>query len=137
MFFDSKECTYKDIALLIAGSSTKKARGIKYGSSMDKELLHGQAGEILSIQEGDRNYSGELTVLRGVLKDMNDAARTAGGKDILDMELDIVVKYRAAGSRQLELRTLAGLQFTSFDEEWLQGSKFAEIKLPFIFQDLI
>lgn len=136
-FFDTKECEWSDTTVNIAGANLTKARGIAYKATKDKELLHAAGDEPVSIQAGNRGYSGTIKLLKGALDDMNRAAKLAGGADVLDLEFDIVITYKAKGSRTLQTDTLVGVQVQEFEKGWDQGAKFMEISLPIIFVKLI
>src|ERR1700744_4271064 len=98
-FFDSKDCEWDDMSVLFAGATLTRIRGVKYKAAKDKQLLHGAGDEPISIQSGNRTYEGQIKVLKGAIDDMNRAAQTAGGEDILDLQFDIVITYQAKGTR--------------------------------------
>lgn len=136
-FFDSKECEFSDITVLVAGAKLTKLRGIAYKAMKDKELLHAAGDEPVSIQAGNRSYSGTIKLLKGALDDMNRAAKLAGGADALDLEFDLVVTYKAKGTRALQTDTLIGVQIQEFEKSMDQGSKFMEVSLPVIFLKMV
>jgi hypothetical protein len=135
-FFDSQECEWADMSISIAGAPLTKIRGLKYKAAQSKEALYAAGEEPISIQAGNRTYSGEIKVLKGALDDMNRAAITALGKDILDLEFDIVVVYAAKGVRTLQTDTLIRCQVTEFQKGWDQSAKMMEITLPIVFLGL-
>ncbi len=135
-FFDSKECEWADMSVIFAGSLLTKIRGVKYKASKDKQLLHAAGDEPISIQSGNRTYEGQIKVLKGALDDMNKAAQEAGGNDILDMQFDIVITYKASGARPLQTDTLHGVEVKDFEKGWDQGAKNMEISLPIVFLQL-
>ena len=137
MFFNSKECEWVDLLVIFAGSRLIKLRGLKYKASKDKQLLHAAGDEPISIQSGNREYEGELKVLKGALDDMNRAAIAAGGEDILDIAFDIVVTYKAKGSRILQVDTLVNVEIKDFEKGMDQGAKYMEVTLPILFTKLI
>lgn len=134
-FFDSAECEWADMSVFFAGAQLTKIRGLKYKSSKNKELLYAQGDAPISIQSGNRSYEGEIKVLKGAIDDMNKAAVTVGGKDILDLEFDIVVVYAAKGTRALQTDVLVRCQLKDFQKGWDQGAKMMEITLPILFLD--
>lgn len=137
LFFDSKECEWADMTVMFAGSPLTKIRGLKYKAAKEKELLHAAGDEPISIQSGKRTYEGEIKVLKGALDDMNVAALSAKGTDILDMQFDIIVTYKAQGTRTLQSDTLVGVQVKQFEKGWEQGAKNMDVTLPIIFMRLI
>lgn len=136
-FFDSKDCEWADMTVMFAGSPLTKIRGLKYKATKEKELLHAAGDQPISIQSGKRTYEGEIKVLKGALDDMNAAAIAAKGNDILDMQFDIVVTYKAKGTRALQSDTLVGVQVKDFEKGWEQGAKNMDVTLPILFMRLV
>lgn len=136
-FFDSKDCEWADMTVMIAGATLTKIRGLKYKSEKEKKLLHAAGDEPISVQSGKRTYEGELTLLKGAVDDMNRAAVTAGGSDILDLQFDVVITYKAKGTRALQTDTLVGVEVTGFEKGWSQGETYMDVTLPIIFMKLI
>ena len=135
-FFDSKECEWADMTVIFSGSPLTKIRGIKYKASKDKQLLHGAGDEPISIQSGNRTYEGQIKVLKSAIDEMNNAAVGAGGNDILDMQFDIVITYKAQGARPLQIDTLSGVEVKDFEKGWEQGAKNMDVTLPIVFMKL-
>jgi len=135
-FFDSKECEWADMTVMFAGSPLTKIRGLKYKAAKDKQLLHAAGDEPISIQSGNRTYEGQIKVLKSALDEMNSAAVAAGGSDILDMQFDIVITYKAQGVRPLQVDTLSGVEVKDFEKGWEQGAKNMDVTLPIIFMKL-
>lgn len=129
-FFDSKEYEWADIRVHIAGAGLLKLQGIKWGTKQDKEYLYGAGDEPIGIQKGNRSYPCEVTVLAGALADMNVAAKAAGGRDILDLEIPVTITYLPAPGRPLRVVKLKGVQFSEFEEGWTQGDKNKQVTLP-------
>ena len=102
-----------------------------------KKLLHAAGDEPVSIQSGNRTYEGQIKVLKGALDDMNRAAIAAGGSDILDLQFDIVVTYKAKGTRALQTDVLAGAEIKEFEKGWEQGATSMDITLPIVFLKLV
>ncbi|MBX2904992.1 MAG: hypothetical protein KF744_03080 [Taibaiella sp.] len=136
-FFDSKDCEWADMTVMIAGATITKIRGIKYKASQEKKLLYAAGTEPISIQAGNRSYEGEIKVLKGALDDMNRAALAAGGDDVLDMQFDIVITYKAKGTRALQTDTLVSVEVSNFEKGWDQGAQSMEVSLPIVFMKLI
>jgi hypothetical protein len=136
-FFDSKDCEWADMTVIFAGSPLTKIRGVKYKAAKEKQLLHAAGDEPISIQSGNRTYEGQIKVLKGAIDDMNRAAIAAGGDDILDMQFDIIITYKAKGTRALQTDTLAGVEVKDFEKGWEQGAKNMDVTLPIVFLRLI
>lgn len=136
-FFDSKDCEWADMTVMIAGATLTKIRGVKYKATKEKQLLHAAGDEPISIQGGNRVYDGQIKVLKGALDDMNRAAIAAGGDDILDLQFDIVITYKPKGTRALQTDTLIGVEVKDFEKGWEQGAKSMDVTLPIVFMKLI
>lgn len=136
-FFDSKDCEWADMTVMLAGSPITKIRGLKYKAAKEKQLLHAAGDEPISIQHGNRTYEGQIKVLKGAIDDMNKAAQLAGGDDVLDMQFDIVVTYKAKGARQLQIDTLVSVEVKEFEKGWEQGAKHMDVVLPIVFMKLL
>lgn len=136
-FFDSKDCEWADMTVMIAGATLTKIRGIKYKANKEKTLLHAAGDEPISIQSGNRTYEGEIKMLKGALDDMNRAAISAGGDDILDLRFDVVVTYKAKGTRALQTDTLVNVEVANFEKGWDQGAQSMEVSLPIVFMKLV
>jgi len=125
---DSMYCECADMTVVVDGVPLTKIRDIRYKDSKEKQLLHAA---------GDERYEGHIRVLKGALEDMNRAAQAAGGHDILDMQFDIVVSYKARGARMLQTDTLVGVEVKDFEVGWDQGAKNMDITLPIVFLKLL
>jgi hypothetical protein len=132
-FLSTKECEWADMSVYIAGALCGKVRKISHKKSQDKSLLKASSNEPLSVQRGQKDYSGQLTVLKGTLDDMNEAAQLAGYDDILDVATEIVIVYKKAGTRGRKTVTLVGVEFMEFEEGWEHTAKEMEINLSFIY----
>lgn len=130
--FNSREYEWSDVNVVAAGRPVTGIRGVKYSSKQEKEVLHAKGNKPHSIQRGNKTYDGELTVTQSEY----EALRAAGGGDILDISIDIVVAYgNPSKSDVITTDLLMGVEFTEDNTEWKQGDKFQEKSLPFIFLD--
>lgn len=130
--FNSREYEWSDVNVVAAGRPVTGIRGVKYSSKQEKEVLHAKGNKPHSIQRGNKTYDGELTVTQSEY----EALRTAGGGDILDISIDIVVAYgNPSKGDVITTDLLMGVEFTEDNTEWKQGDKFQEKSLPFIFLD--
>ncbi len=136
-FFDSKDCEWSDMTVMVAGATLTKIRGLKYKASKEKKLLHAAGDEPISIQSGNRTYEGQIKVLKGALDDMNRASLAAGGDDILDLQFDIVITYKPKGARILQTDVLVGVEVKDFEKGWEQGATSMDITLPIVFMRLV
>ena len=130
--FNSREYEWSDVNVVAAGRPGTGIRGVKYSSKQEKEVLHAKGNKPHSIQRGNKTYDGELTVTQSEY----EALRAAGGGDILDISIDIVVAYgNPSKGDVITTDLLMGVEFTEDNTEWKQGDKFQEKSLPFIFLD--
>lgn len=130
--FNSREYEWSDVNVVAAGRPVTGIRGVKYSSKQEKEALHAKGNKPHSIQRGNKTYDGELTVTQSEY----EALRAAGGGDILDISIDIVVAYgNPSKGDVITTDLLMGVEFTEDNTEWKQGDKFQEKSLPFIFLD--
>lgn len=130
--FNSREYEWSDVNVVTAGRPVTGIRGVKYSSKQEKEVLHAKGNKPHSIQRGNKTYDGELTVTQSEY----EALRAAGGGDILDISIDIVVAYgNPSKGDVITTDLLMGVEFTEDNTEWKQGDKFQEKSLPFIFLD--
>lgn len=130
--FNSREYEWSDVNVVAAGRPVTGIRGVKYSSKQEKEVLHAKGNKPHSIQRGNKTYDGELTVTQSEY----EALRAAGGGDILDISIDIVVAYgNPSKGDVITTDLLKGVEFTEDNTEWKQGDKFQEKSLPFIFLD--
>lgn len=130
--FDSREYEWSDVTITVGGTILTKVQGIDYTIGQEKELLYGKGCEPLSIQNGNKSYSGNLDLLQSAI----DSLTVAGGKDgMLGLSVDITVSY-GNPSRGDVIRTdmLMGCQFTSEPRSMKQGDKNMQAQTcPFIF----
>ena len=130
--FNSREYEWSDVNVVAAGRPVTGIRGVKYSSKQEKEVLHAKGNKPHSIQRGNKTYDGGLTVTQSEY----EALRAAGGGDILDISIDIVVAYgNPSKGDVITTDLLMGVEFTEDNTEWKQGDKFQEKSLPFIFLD--
>ncbi len=130
--FNSREYEWSDVNVVAAGRPLTGIRGVKYSSKQEKEALHAKGNKPHSIQRGNKTYDGELTVTQSEY----EALRAAGGGDILDISIDIVVAYgNPSKGDVITTDLLMGAEFTEDNTEWKQGDKYQEKSLPFIFLD--
>lgn len=130
--FNSREYEWSDVNVVAAGRPVTGIRGVKYSSKQEKKVLHAKGNKPHSIQRGNKTYDGELTVTQSEY----EALRAAGGGDILDISIDIVVAYgNPSKGDVITTDLLMGVEFTEDNTEWKQGDKFQEKSLPFIFLD--
>ena len=129
--FNSRQYEFADLTLILGGRDLTGFRGVKYAEKQEKEPVYGKGNLPVSIQRGNKNYEGEITLLQGEYETLKMASPS---KSVLDLQLDAVVAYgNPSAGDALTTDTLVGIQFTEAAKEMKQGDKFMEITLPFIF----
>lgn len=136
-FFDTKECEWSDLDIFLNGTKITKVRALKYKKTREQEHLFAAGADPISIQKGNKTYTGELRVLKGALDDMNRASKAAGGEDITDVTWTIGASYKEKGNRLVQFDTLQGVEFGEFEKGMEQNAKFSEITLPFLYLKLL
>lgn len=130
---DTKECEWSDLEVFINGVRITKVQSAKYKSAKEKEPLYAAGSDPISIQSGNRVYTGSLRLLKEAVDSLNTAARAAGGKDLLDIECVVVVNYKAKGARVVQTDTLNGVQFTEYEKGMEQNAKSMPIEMPIVY----
>ena len=130
--FNSREYEWADISVVAGGRNVTGLRGIKYSEKQEKELLYAKGNKPHGIQHGNKDFSGDLTLLQSEY----EAMKAAAGGDVLNARFDIVVCYgNPSKGDTIVTDILVGCEFTEDSTEWKQGDKFQEKSLPFIFID--
>lgn len=127
---NTREYEWADITVIVAGRNVTGFRALKFGAKQEKEALHAKGYKPHSIQRGNKSYSGEIALLQSEY----EALRLAAGGDVLDIRFDIVVSYGNPTKGELSTtKILQGVEITENEEDWKQGDKFTEKRLPFIY----
>lgn len=137
-FKDYDECSWKEMEIGISGAKVTKIRGVRYSVESDDEPLHAQGDEPISIQSGNKKYTGSFKFLKGALDDLQVAAKAAGAKDITGIKFAITVAYLAdtASGRKLMTDVLSGCKISKWEKAWEQGAKYMDIDVPINFLSL-
>ena len=109
--FNSREYEWADITVVMGGRNITGLRGIKYNIKREKELLHAKGNKPHSVQRGNYDYSGEISLVQSEYLALREAAKGDA------MTTDILI----------------GVEFTEDNTEWKQGDKNLEKAIPFIF----
>lgn len=131
--YNGKEVEWSDMEVFINGARITKIQGISYKPTQEKEFLNAAGNEPISIQRGNKGYTGTMKLLKGAVDSLNDAAKLAGGNDLLDLSVVVVINYIPKGTRFRKTDTLNGLEFTEYQKGMEQNSKSMPIDLPFLF----
>lgn len=130
--FYSREYEWSDVSVVLAGRLVTGIRGIKYKDKQEKEHLYAKGNKPHSIQHGNIEYSGEISLLQSEYLALCKACKG----NILNASLDIVVSYgNPSQGDVITTDTLIGCEFTEDNTEWKQGDKSLEKVIPFLFLD--
>lgn len=126
---NGREYEFSDIHLVLGGRDVTGIRGIKYNTKQEKEVLYGKGNRGMSIQRGNIECEGEISLTQSELETL----RLLGNGSVLSLHLDAVVCYgNPAKGDVMTTDKINGLEFTEEPKEISQGDKFMEITLPFI-----
>ena len=107
--FNSKECEWSDLSLFIDGVKITGFRGLKYSVKPDKESLYAGGDEPIGIQSGNRQYAGEIKLLKGQFDELNTAAKAAGYRDIYRQSLLTITEMEKLMGKPKFTEVLGGL----------------------------
>lgn len=134
MQFNTREYEWSDVSVVAAGRMITGMRGVAYTSSQEKEALYGKGNKPISIQRGNKSYSGNIKLLQSEL----EALERAAGGDALDATFDIVVSYgNPSKGDTISTDLLKGCEITEIPKGLSQNDKFMEIDLPIVMLDVI
>lgn len=126
---NGREYEFSDMTLMLGGRNVTGFRGIKYSTKQEKEVLYGKGNRGQSIQKGNIENEGEITLTQSELETL----RVLGGGSILKLHLDAVICYGNPAKGDVMITDkINGLEFTEEPKEISQGDKYMEITLPFI-----
>lgn len=135
---NGRQYEWADISLLLGGRDVVGCRGIKYSEKQETEEIYGKGNQPLSVQRGNRSYSGEVTLLQSEVETLLLLAKQQTGRSsLLGLNLNAVVCYGnpLKGDVMITDR-LFGIHFTETEKAMSQGDKNMEITLPFICLDI-
>jgi hypothetical protein len=129
MSFNSRQYEWADITIVLGGRDLTGIRAIEYTEKFEREGLYAKGRFPHSIQTGNAEFEGEITVLQSEY----EALVTAGRGSIMGLSLDAIVCYGSPlnGDAMITDR-VAGIRFKETKKGMKQGDKFMEMKLPFV-----
>ena len=127
---NTREYEWSDVSVVMAGRDITGLRGVKYSAKQEKELLYAKGNKPHTIQRGNKNYSGEITLLQSEY----EALKAAAKGDVLDITFDMVVAVgNPSKGDVITTEILVNCEITEDNTEWKQNDKFQEKVLPFIY----
>ena len=131
---DGREYEWADLTLIAGGKDMVEFRGITWKKKIEREHLHAKGRKAFSVQSGNETSDGELTAL----KSGYDKLAKAGGGSILGLNIDMMLAYgNPSQGDAMTTKRIVGVRFTEEGEDWKQGDKFTEVKLPYLALDII
>ena len=88
------------------------------------------------IQHGQRAATGTLTLLQSEIIAMNRAAREKGYKDILDVDVDILISYIPEDSTAITVDQIICASFSELPSGMKAGDMKSEHAMPFVALDI-
>lgn len=129
---NTREYEWSDVSVTMAGRNITGLRGVKYSAKQEKELLYAKGNKPHAIQRGNKDYSGEITLLQSEY----EALKAAAKGDVLDITFDMVVAVgNPSKGDVITTEILVNCEITEDNTEWKQNDKFQEKVLPFIYLD--
>ena len=128
-----REYEWADLTLIAGGKDLTGIRGVSWKKKIEREHLHAKGRNANSVQSGNITVDGEVTVLQSTFIGL----QKSGGGSILGLNIDMMLAYgNPSNGDPMETNRIVGVRFTEEMEEWKQGDKFIEIKLPFLALDV-
>ena len=61
---NTREYEWSDVTVVMAGRNVTGLRGVKYSFKQEKELIYAKGNKPHAIQRGNKDFSGEITLLQ-------------------------------------------------------------------------
>ena len=131
---NGREYEWADLTVIAGGSDMIEMRGISWKRKIEREGVFAKARKANAIQSGNISVDGELTLL----KSGADKLMKAGGGTVLSLNIDLMLSYgNPSEGNAMTTKRITGVRFTEEGEDWKQGDKFTEVKLPYLALDVI
>ena len=131
--FGSKQYAWCDISVAIAGRIINGITEIEYTETKEKEGLYGRGIKPHAIIGGNVTYAGKLSIWQSELEAMTILAP---GRNVLDLEFNIVVSYVPQNGGPMVTDIIKGAQFTEVKKASKQGDKNMIVEMPVVFLDV-
>lgn len=131
--FNSREYEWADISVIAGATNIEGIRAIEYKEAAEKEVMRAKGRKGKSIQTGNIDYTGTLTLTQSAAIALAKSHR----RGILAIQIDLSINYgNPSEGDALTTDRLLAVQFTEVPKGMKQGDKFMEIAIPFIALDL-
>jgi hypothetical protein len=130
---NGREYGWADINVVIGGVPLTGIRGIKYGSSQEKENVYGAGRHPVARGYGRVTSTASITLLAGTVLALQNSAPSGELHRIQPFPITIVYQPDAG---PLVTHVLRNAEFTETNFEWAEGDMSKEIELPLIISDI-
>jgi hypothetical protein len=124
---------WADINVVICGAPLTGIRGIKYGSSQEKENVYGAGRHPVARGYGRVTYTASITLLAGTVLALQISAPNGELHRIQPFPITVVYQPDAG---PLVTHILRNAEFTDTNFEWAEGDMSKEIELNLIISDI-
>lgn len=132
----AKEAAWKDLSVVIFGTTIEGLLEVKYKRTDKKERLFGRGSKAHGLVSGNEEISGSLTMRQSDLEAMVRAVQVASpGTPITKVSFDIIHSYENTEGL-LTTDIVVGAQFEEYEKALAQGDTHMKITLPYIALDL-
>lgn len=132
---NNKEYAWGDITVVILGRPIIGITGIEYTSKKVKEQRYGSGRDVKSIQHGRWEPGGTITLMQSEVIAMNKAAKQGGYRNVLDIEVDIIVSY-VSDDGIVSVDKIVGASFSELPKGMKEGDLQSEHAMPFVALDI-
>jgi hypothetical protein len=130
MIFGSKQYSWSDLSVAIAGRIITGITEVEYTQKQDKEALMGRGNDPHDLLAGNNSYEGKITLWQSEVESL---VQSAPGKNVLNLRFDLIVSYVAEEGGPVVTDVLQTCGITELKKSMKQGDKNMLIDLPFVF----
>jgi hypothetical protein len=129
----SKQYSWNDISLSIAGRIVEGIDAVEYGVKQEKTVLRGRGAKGHKIVRGNKDFEGKITLWQSEIEAM---IKDAPNKDILALNFDIIWAFAPTDGGETVIDVLTSCEFKEYKKSMKQGDTNMLIELPIIFLDI-
>ena len=137
MFETYEESVWSEAVFAVTGSVSGKITGYRYKETSADKPLYAAGNKPLSIQKGNKGFTGNFKMLKGDFDSLTIAAKAAGASSVTGIAFDVTVTYLPAVGRPVMQDTWSGFTISSYEKGWDQGATEMMINCDGNFLDLI
>jgi hypothetical protein len=131
---NGREYEWADLTLIAGGRDMIEFRGISWKRKIEQEAVKAKGRKAFAIQRGNEDCEGEVVLLKSGF----DKLAKAGGGTALSLNIDLMLAYGDPSTgNAMTTKRIVGVRFGEEGEDWKQGDKFTEVKLPYLALDII